>query len=666
MKFQRLTICNFKNYRGKYTIDLSKNGSLKKNNIILIGGPNGSGKTTLVESLKLCLFGKRSNDLSNKKYQDYILDSRNNLALKEGDDSFFLQLDIEVDDSYRPYNISLRREWFIKNEKSIEEKFQIFRDGNSFEIIPSEYWEDYIISLIPPYISEYFFFDGERVKELAIGDKADEILRASIRDLIGLKSYETLYNDLETLKTRIMKKNAGISALTTQLEDKEKNIQYLGQELLNNSKLIEEMSSNIKGLKIKKYHIEEGLRRKAGAFAEERKKLEKNISYLHEKLNKINEDIKQISGDYLPFIMASGVCKNLLDQLVKERIKKELVASKDALYEINKDLIDRINNNENLNQSLNKSQLAIIIEEVNKLFNNSFNEVKDYSSVSLIHDLSLTESYKLEEFIKNIDRNIRDTFKNLLKQREDILQQLDKCNKSLNKIPNDDFIKEYIDKIASIESETKYLINEIESLKKKAPVIEANRNQLIRELEELRKTIIYVEEDNKKIQICINAQNAIKEFIDKATSFKIHDLEEKITFMYHLLANKEDMIKRISIDEDTFLTKLLSYSGELIKKESISAGEKEIYALSVLWGLSNISERKMPMIIDSPLAKLDSCHVNNIVDNFFTNAAEDVIILSHDREIDESVYKRLKPFINRSYRLSLDDSNKISEGYFFN
>ena len=647
-------------------IDFSQNGSKRQNNIILIGGANGSGKTTLVDSLKLCLFGKKGTDLSNKKYQEYVIDSKNRSSTKEGDRSFFIETDIEVDDSYPPYNIKIRREWLIQDDKFIDERFNITRDGEQFQIVPSEYWEDYILSMIPPYISDYFFFDGERVKELSTGDKADGILRESIRDLIGLKSYEILYNDLELLKGKILKRNAERSKLNAQFKEIESNILSIEKEIVESKNLIDDNYLKIKDIKSNKLELEEELRRKAGAFAEKRKNLEKSISSLEEKLNYLNEDIKQISGDYLPFIMASKTCKTLLDQLSKERILKELKSSKATMLEINTDLISTISHNSNLKRYLNENQLGIIIGEINGIFIEKLNQIEDRTQAPMIHDLSLTDSYRIEEFIKNIDKNIRTNFMDLLGRREEVVSKLDKCHKELNKVPKDSFIKDYIEKISSIEADIKGRNNKIESLYKNIPALEEKKIQSQKELKELNMNIIFAEEDDKKIQLCGSSQKIIKEFINKATSLKLRDLENKINFMYHLLANKDDMIDQIRIEPDSFASKLLGYHGESIKKESISAGEKEVYALSVLWGLAKISDKKMPMIIDSPLAKLDSSHVNKIIDNFFPNAAENVIILSHDREIDETLYNRLKPQINRSYTLSLNELNKINEGYFFN
>ena len=90
-----------------------------------------------------------------------------------------------------------------------------------------------------------------------------------------------------------------------------------------------------------------------------------------------------------------------------------------------------------------------------------------------------------------------------------------------------------------------------------------------------------------------------------------------------------------------------------------------IFAIAVLWGLAEMSGHRMPMIIDTPLAKLDSRHVKSIATKFFPAASHQVILLSQDREIDQSIYNALKSRIDHSFTISLGEQNKVKEGYFF-
>jgi len=108
--------------------------------------------------------------------------------------------------------------------------------------------------------------------------------------------------------------------------------------------------------------------------------------------------------------------------------------------------------------------------------------------------------------------------------------------------------------------------------------------------------------------------------------------------------------------------------GETIPTNRLSAGERQLFAISTLWGLARVSGRPLPNIIDTPLGRLDSKHRSNLVDNYFPHASHQVIILSTDEEINQSYLDRIKKHIGRSYKLLYCDksaSTEIRDGYFF-
>jgi DNA sulfur modification protein DndD len=291
---------------------MTLNNKDNENNIILIGGVNGSGKTTILESIRLCMFGKRFNGsiLSNKDYENYLISAKNKSSIRDNDKRFFIQIEVEIDNTFPTYSITLKRDWELSNNGKInKENFTIFRGGAPLEIIPEEYWEDYIISLFPPYISNHFFFDGERIKELAIGNNADEILRESIRDLTGLKLYEALTDDLSTLKSKIKRRNINRFEIQTEIREKEREILTIKNELIKIEKNIEEKIFNITELNNRKKDIEENLRRKADAFAEEREKNENTIFKLKEELNGLNNEINIFVRILFPLLLHQKLVK---------------------------------------------------------------------------------------------------------------------------------------------------------------------------------------------------------------------------------------------------------------------------------------------------------------------------------------------------------------------
>ena len=110
--------------------------------------------------------------------------------------------------------------------------------------------------------------------------------------------------------------------------------------------------------------------------------------------------------------------------------------------------------------------------------------------------------------------------------------------------------------------------------------------------------------------------------------------------------------------------------GQLLPKQRLSAGEKQLLAIAFLWGLARVSGRNLPIAIDTPLGRLDSSHRNNLVERYFPTASHQVILLSTDTEIGKPEVAKLteQEAISRSYLLKYhpDQGNTtLEEGYFW-
>jgi DNA sulfur modification protein DndD len=141
-----------------------------------------------------------------------------------------------------------------------------------------------------------------------------------------------------------------------------------------------------------------------------------------------------------------------------------------------------------------------------------------------------------------------------------------------------------------------------------------------------------------------------------------------VTECFNTLARKTDAIKSISIDPKTFGVTLYDRDGNAVPKAALSAGEKQIYAISMLWALGRTSGRPLPVVIDTPLGRLDSDHRKALVERYLPAASHQVIVLSTDTEVDQVYFAALRPFIAASYRLEYDMEQRntsVEPGYFF-
>jgi DNA sulfur modification protein DndD len=127
-------------------------------------------------------------------------------------------------------------------------------------------------------------------------------------------------------------------------------------------------------------------------------------------------------------------------------------------------------------------------------------------------------------------------------------------------------------------------------------------------------------------------------------------------------------MRRISIDSNSFAVTVKDKDGYPIPKGQLSAGEKQVYAISMLWALGRTSNRPLPIIIDTPLARLDRDHRSLLAQHYFPHASHQVLILSTDTEVDEAYFEQLTPAISRAYLLDFDTverSTTVAHGYFW-
>ena len=144
-------------------------------------------------------------------------------------------------------------------------------------------------------------------------------------------------------------------------------------------------------------------------------------------------------------------------------------------------------------------------------------------------------------------------------------------------------------------------------------------------------------------------------------------MAKTMTECYKKISSKKNLIDQITMDPVTLDFQYRGVSGEIIPKASLSAGEKQLMVVSLLWSLAICSKWKLPVIIDTPLSRLDSAHRLSLVTIYFPQASEQTIILSTDTEIDEYYYSAMKNSVGDEFTLIYDDvchCSTIQRGYF--
>jgi len=85
----------------------------------------------------------------------------------------------------------------------------------------------------------------------------------------------------------------------------------------------------------------------------------------------------------------------------------------------------------------------------------------------------------------------------------------------------------------------------------------------------------------------------------------------------------------------------------------------------LVWALAQASQRPLPIVIDTPLGRMDKEHRRNMLQYYFPYANRQVIILSTDEEVADEWKEIVKDYISKEYLLVAEgEETKIYKGYF--
>lgn len=132
-------------------------------------------------------------------------------------------------------------------------------------------------------------------------------------------------------------------------------------------------------------------------------------------------------------------------------------------------------------------------------------------------------------------------------------------------------------------------------------------------------------------------------------TLKLRALSNAATRIFRSLHHK-DQVAFVEICADG-QTKLVSREGSLINLPK-SSGESQLFVLSLVGALAEVTGYKVPLVVDTPLARLSETHCDNLLRYWASDPTRQVILLAQDKEIGPSEYRNLKPHVGKSYLLA--------------
>lgn len=722
MLINRLELKNFGPFEGLHSFDFSIKDPNK--NIILIGGKNGTGKTTIFTAIKLALYGHLMYGYKDVHsiYLDKISKYINTKSISNPFFESYIIIDFSIEKREK-INYSIKRTWKYVNSK-LTENLEVY--ANNIRLKETEIYdfENFLHNILPPELFDFYFFNGENLSDLFLNSNYNKNIKNALLILSNLDNFEIIRKFVYSYINR------NISTIC--LPDKKNTYKDLKEKydtlLSKKEQIIDDIKSKankIKDLELEKASIEKDFRKKGGLLVHERDRLIREINSLIKEKENLNNWIKNYANNLFPFVIVRDLITNIKFQLEKEEEYKnyKIISSK-----LNESFFKEIIENKLKNLSTSIDLKSHIDEIAITIVNDIESKIKpnfDISNFKLIHNLSADDKNNIMAIINQVEKEDRNKIENVFKKIETITKKIKKLKEKLEISDKNTNLFNFINKINDINNKINLLNQEKEILEINLSNIQENIEKIEKKLDKAYQQLKDQVKKESSLELSYKIIKTIDSFLSDITKVKIKEIESYFLQYFEKLIRKEKYIDNIEIDNDFKITlyknkyynttdllniinnigismlqkymgnkfintlkiklnikkddeikeKLLKIDPETVFElpskvdiENFSEGEKQIYILALYWALIKLSKYEVPFIIDTPYARIDSSHRDNITTIFFPNISKQVIILSTNEEINKEHYYKLKPYIAHEYLLKYNENeNKtyIGEKYFF-
>lgn len=643
MIITKLTFHNFGVYAGNNVFEFESSKP-----VVLIGGMNGRGKTTFLEGVLLALYGANSFAYSESKYSSYGQYLKAFVNTADGSLETYVELEFklekETDERYL-----IRRSW-PGNGQRTRETIQVKKDGQDNTFL-TDNWAMFIENILPSGLSSFFFFDGEKIAELAV-ENTNAQMKESIKTLLGISVLDLLDNDISRIVNRVGKRSNDqvhtkeLKILRERKNQTEVALQIIDDRIAETSAQIEEARKKLEKAKV-------DYTSKGGDIVVQRQDLFTERTALVAKVEQGKETLIGVAASELPLLLVKDLLEDISVQAAKEHETKLLDYTVDKIHSMFETYSDGGDSNS-------------VRDFISYVENKAAEE-----STEIVFDISDQSFYQLTLLLGN----------GLMNAQGNMLQNMATCQKGIAKIDEiDSYLSVDIDEkvLSKIYKKIKTLEQEIIEHEASLEIAQKQRTGLngdvMRATSEYNRFVenmlsnLESDDDNGRIlKYAHHATQALAEYKIRLQKKKIGTLAETMTKCYKQLANKKNLISRIDMDAVTLDFVYLNADNQIVPKESLSAGEKQLMVISLLWALAICSKKKLPVIIDTPLSRMDSVHRVALIKTYFPNASDQTIILSTDSEIDKHYYEIMKDTVGDEFTLVYDDElkcSKIKKGYF--
>lgn len=641
----QISIENLGPFREKQTFDLSVKSSRP---VLLIKALNGSGKTTLLTALQIGLYGYKAINIARRSEYDQLISS---LQRKDATGNAIIEVTLNIHTGAASQTVVIHREWFVRGSNP-QEKFIVLRGGIE-DLDFAETWDDYINNILPAELVQLFLFDGEKIEALANPDRLPALLRRATEVFLGLGGIDALTNDLKAVERRAGTSKKDITADFAETRAQANAFEEQLQEINNRIAILTQRHASAHvALDDAQRHLEQfsvEAKRSGLSAYQQAAELKSRVKVAEEQhLAARHNLVNALDDPLLPLAWLGPLWKRYTEQ-----------------WELDK---------QSHNIALLATEFAKRDQRILFALTNTAPELKKALEGLLKKDLTdFTKSVEQKPILlqgadpAEIEPRLTQAISQLKKAKlaqEQTFKALDKAQQSIGKIPAEEQLSGIFDElqartkaVSSAETQLQELANALTEARTSQAHTEARMNSALQRMRaELKDSAL----EMKALEASARARKSLAVFRERLLASKANWLAEMITSEFKQLLRKQNFISKVMVDPATYAVSIEDFDGHSLPMERLSAGERQLLAISVLSAL--IRERKghFPVVVDTPLARLDRKHREALIHNFFAKISHQVLVLSTDEEVEGPVYDALQRHTSREYALIFDEQSRSS------
>ncbi len=673
MRLLELSIHNFGVYRGTHTFELAPvRDANQRASLTIIRGHNGSGKSTLFQACKLAFHGAHgiANRISGRQYDEYLLSRLQSQILDRSLSSpasheAGVRLSFEYTrlEDHAPHRIQVERNWRRQGQR-VRETLSVMEDGQPLGLDSSDY-QAWLNDLFPPGLASICFFDAEQLEALANPDHHFRLLGSLMNRLLGIEESQRLHNDLEQFilrpggAGRSERLRADIRERQSVIEGLETRLSHLQEQFDTFVAAQRELDAGL--VQLERAYVAEG-----GGYAERRPMLLERRDAVKREIEDIEVQLRELTTGLLPFALAPDLCSQLQNRLLEEAYAERLQIAEEVWKERTEGLYATFAGEEFWqNVPLSLDERGTLARRLTDLLG-SLVQRPASQRTHVLHPMAETERERMYKWIRQSLHDVPHQTDSLGERLRMLQAEERTIQRDLGRAPDDEALAALHTRMESIRLHLADVRRQINDVEAQVAIVRFQRDEQVRRREQAIEEMVAIESHEQQLLLAGRTRNLLRAYTELLTQQRIARLESAIVSCFNALCRKEHLLKCVAIDLSSHTVKLYGPDHQAIDLRDFSAGEQQLYALACLWALRQVSGREFPLVIDTPLARLDSVHRYQVICQFVPAVSDQVVLFATEAEFDDELLVHALPYLAHLYDLRHDAERNETQAEMHN